>query len=89
VHDKPLGLNPVNPAWRTTYSYTVLGVNWSPKNYTMEGQMLKNLAGYQAALTALAPDTGANVNEAGPFQPKYHEAFWGQIIRDCWRLRGP
>ena len=89
MHDKPLGLNPVNPAWRTTYSYTVLGVNWSPKNYTMEGQMLKNLAGYQAALTALAPDTGANVNEAGPFQPKYHEAFWGQIIRDCWRLRGP
>jgi FAD/FMN-containing dehydrogenase len=77
MHDTPLGLNSVNPAWRTTYSHTVMGVNWSPQNRTMDVQMLENLAAYQAALIALAPDMGAYVNEVGPFQPKYHEISWG------------
>jgi hypothetical protein len=28
MHYKPLGLNSVNPAWRTTCSHTVMGVNF-------------------------------------------------------------
>jgi hypothetical protein len=78
VHDKPLALDSVNPAWRKTYSHTVTAAGWHPLNYTMEAQALQDLVGYQAALTALAPDTGAYVNEANPFQPNYHEVFWGE-----------
>jgi hypothetical protein len=78
VHNKPLELDSVNPAWRKTYSHTLAGVGWIPLNSTMEAQVLQNLADYQAALTTLAPDTGAYVNEGNPFQPNYHEAFWGR-----------
>jgi FAD/FMN-containing dehydrogenase len=78
VHSNPVGLNSVNPAWRKAYSHTTNGAGWLPFNYTQEAEMRQGLVRYQAALTALAPDTGAYVNEADPYQPNYHEAFWGE-----------
>ncbi|CZR58382.1 related to isoamyl alcohol oxidase [Phialocephala subalpina] len=77
VHNKPLGLNSVSPAWRTAYSHTLAATGWNPLNKTMEQQALSDLNGYIEALTALAP-TGAYVNEADPFQENYHEVFWGE-----------
>lgn len=78
VHNKPLGLDSVSPAWRTAYSHTTTGVGWLPLNEAQEQEMLSNLNGYVEALTALAPDAGAYVNEADPFQANYHEVFWGE-----------
>lgn len=77
VHNKPLGLDSLNPAWRTAYSYTVAGAEWDPLNEKMEQEVLLDLDGFVEALTALAPNTGAYVNEADPFQANYHEVFWG------------
>ncbi|KAE9363304.1 hypothetical protein N431DRAFT_433426 [Stipitochalara longipes BDJ] len=77
VHSKPLSLNAVCPAWRTAYSHSVVGIGWLPFDAVMETQQLNQLNGYVEALTELAPDMGAYVNEADPFQKNYHEAFWG------------
>ena len=44
----------------------------------MKQEMLSNLHGYVEAMTALAPNAGAYVNEADPFQANYHEVFWGE-----------
>jgi hypothetical protein len=43
----------------------------------METQQLGVLSNEVEALTELAPNTGAYVNEADPFQASYHEVFWG------------
>jgi hypothetical protein len=77
VHSKPPGLNAVCPAWRTAYSHSVVGAGWLPFDTAMENQMLTQLEGYVDALTELAPDMGAYINEADPFQEGYHEVFWG------------
>jgi len=77
VHSKPLSLNAVCPAWRTAYSHSVVGVGWSPFNTAMENQQLNLLDSFVEALIELAPDMGAYVNEADPFQENYHEVFWG------------
>jgi hypothetical protein len=73
VHSKPLSLNSVCPAWRTAYAHSVSGVGWSPFDTTI----LNQLNDYVEAFIELAPNTGAYVNEADPFQTNYHEAFWG------------
>ncbi|KAN0104180.1 FAD-binding domain containing protein [Hyaloscypha variabilis] len=77
VHNKPPSLNAVCPAWRTAYSHSVVGVGWVPFQTAMETQQLSDLNVYVEALTELAPDMGAYVNEADPFQENYHEVFWG------------
>jgi hypothetical protein len=63
----------VCPAWRTAYAHSVSGVGWSPFDTTI----LNQLNDYVEAFIELAPNTGAYVNEADPFQTNYHEAFWG------------
>lgn len=78
VHNKLLGLDSVNPSWRTAYSHTLSGVEWAPLNETMKQQKLLSLNAYVEALTALAPNTGAYINEGYPFQANYHEVFWGE-----------
>lgn len=77
VHSKPLSLNAVCPAWRTAYSHSVVGGGWFPFDTAMEKQQLNQLNSYVEALTELAPDMGAYINEADPFQKNYHEVFWG------------
>lgn len=77
MHSKPLSLNSVCPAWRTAYSHSVVGAGWYPFDTAMETQQLNLLNGYVEALTELAPNTGAYINEADPFQTNYHEVFWG------------
>lgn len=77
VHSRPVSLNSVSPAWRTAYSHTVTGAAWLPFDTAMEEQMINQLNGFLADLVALAPNTGAYVNEADPFETNYHEVFWG------------
>jgi hypothetical protein len=77
VHNKPLSLNSVCPAWRTAYSHSVTGAGWDPFDTAMEMQQLNQLNDHVEALAELAPDTGAYVNEADPLQKNYHEVFWG------------
>jgi hypothetical protein len=77
VHSKPLSLNAVCPAWRIAYSHSVTGAGWAPFDTVAETQQLNQLNGYLEALTELAPNTGAYVNEADPFETNYHEVFWG------------
>jgi FAD/FMN-containing dehydrogenase len=77
VHSKPLSFNAVCPAWRTAYSHSVTGAHWPPFATALEKEQLSQLNGYLDALTELAPNTGAYVNEADPFEPNYHEVFWG------------
>jgi FAD/FMN-containing dehydrogenase len=77
VHSKPLSLNSVCPSWRTAYSHSVVGAGWAPFNTVMETQQLNQLNSSLEALNELAPDTGAYVNEADPFETNYHEVFWG------------
>jgi FAD binding domain/Berberine and berberine like len=77
VRGRPLSLNSVCPAWRTAYSHSVVGGGWFPFDKEMERQQLSLIDGYLEALTELAPDMGAYVNEADPFQKDYHKVFWG------------
>jgi len=77
VRSKPLSLNSVSPAWRTAYSHTILGVGWYPLDTAVEQQQLPILSGYTDALNDLAPNPGAYVNEADPFEANYHDIYWG------------
>jgi hypothetical protein len=40
---------------------------------TNAGEFGRSSGGFDS----VGPGAGAYVNEAGPFQPKYHEVFWG------------
>ena len=77
VHNKPPSLNAVCPAWRTAYCHSVVGTGWYPFDTAMERKDLKILNSQVEALNELAPNTGAYVNEADPFEANYHEVFWG------------
>lgn len=77
VHDKPLSLNSVCPAWRTAYSHTVTGAGWLPFDTAAMTESINSMNDYIADLVELAPNTGAYVNEADPFEENYHEVFWG------------
>jgi hypothetical protein len=77
VHSKTMSLNSVCPAWRRAYSHSVIGVGWYPFDTTMETQQLSQLNVSLTALVELAPNTGAYVNEANPFETNYHKVFWG------------
>lgn len=77
VHSRPVGFNAVCPAWRTAYSHSVTGGSWTPFDTAEETQQINTVAGYVEALVELAPNMGAYVNEADPFELNYHEVFWG------------
>lgn len=70
LNSKPLYLNAACPAWRTAYSHSVVRDGWYPFDTAMQTQQLKQLNGYVEALTELAPNMGAYIDEADSFQEK-------------------
>lgn len=57
----------LNPAWRKASIHTVFGAGW-PEGTSVDGirEMESVIKGSIATLHALAPDSGAYFNEAGP-----------------------
>ncbi|KAL8295864.1 hypothetical protein RB597_009086 [Gaeumannomyces tritici] len=67
----------VLPAWRRAYLHPITAVQWPPLNSSAKAAALSALLGRVAGLRELAPDMGAYMNEANPYEPNWQDAFWG------------
>ncbi|KIK56944.1 hypothetical protein GYMLUDRAFT_229963 [Collybiopsis luxurians FD-317 M1] len=94
----------VTPAWRDAVWHFLFADLWS-WNTTTDGKIavFQTLNNLTAALTDIAPDSGAYLNEANVYEPDWEHAFWGdnypQLLAvkqkydpagllDCWRCVG-
>ena len=66
----------VTPAWRSAYLHALGSTTW-PFGGDADAAARQDTEVIEGALHKVAPDTGAYLNEADPFQPDYREAFWG------------
>lgn len=71
--------NAVNPAWRTATIDTIITTPWSFTSPVSDMVKLqeKMTNQYIPSLEALAPDSGAYLNEADFRQPNWKQAFYG------------
>ncbi|KAL4922780.1 hypothetical protein BDW62DRAFT_196784 [Aspergillus aurantiobrunneus] len=70
--------NAILPAWRETLIDTTITTPWEwDANEAMLAQQRKMTDDYIPRLQALAPESGAYMNEADFRQPKWQEAFYG------------
>ncbi|KLU83132.1 isoamyl alcohol oxidase [Magnaporthiopsis poae ATCC 64411] len=67
----------VLPAWRKAYLHPITGVGFPPLDSSAKAAAVSTLRDRVAALRELAPDMGAYVNEANPYEPDWQHAFWG------------
>jgi len=65
------GSNGVNPAWRAAYVHATNGVEWAPGDATARAEAVAKLEYSLQGVRALAPDSGAYVNEVRIFLPTY------------------
>ncbi|KAH6971021.1 hypothetical protein BKA56DRAFT_558365 [Ilyonectria sp. MPI-CAGE-AT-0026] len=79
VHDvKPRGgSDAVNPGWRKSYVHALTAQGFPPFNETARIEAIDNLNEAFEPLRRLAPDTGAYINEALPFESDWQHTFWG------------
>ena len=66
----------VTPAWRSAYLHALGSITW-PFGGDADAAARQDTETIQGALRRVAPNTGAYLNEADPFQPDCREAFWG------------
>ena len=66
----------VTPAWRSSYLHAI-GSTGYDFGGDAEDAKRRDTDQIQAALTRVAPNSGAYLNEADPFQKDWREAFWG------------
>jgi hypothetical protein len=72
------GPGAANPAWRAAYVHATTAATAAHQaNLTARADALQALGASVAALRRLAPDSGAYVNEADPYEPDWQHAFWG------------
>ncbi|KAJ9657458.1 hypothetical protein H2198_004333 [Neophaeococcomyces mojaviensis] len=74
----PNGSNAVNPAWRTAYAHVALPRSWPSHNVTAKNFITADLRDKVALLKALAPKSGAYINEADPSNPSWKEDYFGK-----------
>ncbi|KAL8387177.1 hypothetical protein RB595_010102 [Gaeumannomyces hyphopodioides] len=67
----------VLPAWRRAYVHPITGKGWPPLNSSAKAAAVSAVLDRVAGLRELAPDMGAYVNEANPYEPNWQDAFWG------------
>ncbi|KAL4919489.1 hypothetical protein BDW62DRAFT_179025 [Aspergillus aurantiobrunneus] len=71
--------NALNPAWRNTVVHLISKQEW---NATLPDETANEVIdemthGKGHALRHLAPDSGAYINEANPYEPDWQWSFWG------------
>ncbi|KAH8907907.1 FAD-binding domain-containing protein [Coniochaeta sp. PMI_546] len=71
------GGDAVLPAWRRAYIHATVGVDFSPLNATARAEAVAKLDYFIEPLRKLAPDMGAYMNEANPYEPDWQHQFWG------------
>ncbi|KAH8697804.1 hypothetical protein BGW36DRAFT_397449 [Talaromyces proteolyticus] len=84
----PGGNNSVSPHWRNAIVHEVIVRSWPELNITaknIETNSLRNEA--NPALKALAPNSGAYVNEADPTIPDWQRVFWGDHYPRLFKLK--
>ncbi|KAF7350728.1 FAD-binding domain-containing protein [Mycena sanguinolenta] len=96
------GTTSVTPAWRTSLWHLTAGTFWSYNSSVAEIRAtLGTVHDYvHEQLTALAPDSGAYMNEGDVYESNYEDAYWGPNYQrllaikekydpdgllDCWR----
>ncbi|KAI0711902.1 FAD-binding domain-containing protein [Cerioporus squamosus] len=68
----------LNPAWRKAVVHAVFGISWPDGTSAEDIQQLRgSLERRLARVRALAPDSGAYLNEASMFEPDAKHAFFG------------
>ncbi|RDX57545.1 FAD-binding domain-containing protein [Lentinus brumalis] len=68
----------LNPAWRKAVVHAVFGITWPDGASAEEIQQLRgSLESRLTRVRALAPDSGAYLNEASLFEPDARHAFFG------------
>ncbi|OIW31030.1 FAD-binding domain-containing protein [Coniochaeta ligniaria NRRL 30616] len=71
------GGDAVLPAWRRAYVHSTVGVDFHPLNATARAEAMAKLNYSLEPLRKLAPDMGAYMNEANPYEPDWQHQFWG------------
>ncbi|KAJ7646069.1 FAD-binding domain-containing protein [Mycena polygramma] len=99
------GATSVTPAWRDALWHLSVRGNWAYNSSTAEiGAVLGKVHDWvHEELTALAPDSGAYLNEADVYESDYEYTYWGTNyarllavkekydphgLLDCWRCVG-
>ncbi|KAI0360106.1 FAD-binding domain-containing protein [Trametes cingulata] len=68
----------LNPAWRQASAHAIVGTIWPEgTNATVIVQHLQTLKDNTAKLRALAPQSGAYINEASLYEPNPKQTFFG------------
>ncbi|KAL1868863.1 hypothetical protein VTK73DRAFT_3443 [Phialemonium thermophilum] len=67
----------VSPAWRRAYAHAAISAPFLPLNETAQREAIERVNSATEALRELAPDSGAYINEANPWEPDWQRTFWG------------
>ncbi|RPD75195.1 FAD-binding domain-containing protein [Lentinus tigrinus ALCF2SS1-7] len=69
----------LNPAWRKAVVHAVFGITWPDGTSAEDIQRLRDSMGSRLrSVRALAPESGAYLNEASMFEPDSRHAFFGE-----------
>ncbi|KAK0655897.1 hypothetical protein B0T16DRAFT_315247 [Cercophora newfieldiana] len=81
------GSNAINPAWRTAYVHATNLAGWSPGNPNEREEAIARLDASLQGLRELAPDSGAYVNEANPYERNWQHVFWGSNYKRLLQIK--
>ena len=86
LHDPYSG---VNPAWRTAYVHNIVARGWAPgTNASVQQATREDITNVKvAAMKALAPNTGAYMNEGDVQDPNYLADFYGKHLPILSRIK--
>lgn len=81
------GSDAVLPAWRNAYIHAAVGTDFPPLNATAKAEAVTRISYYVSALRKLAPDSGAYMNEADPYEPDWQHQFWGENYERLLKIK--
>ncbi len=79
----------VNPAWRSAYVHNIVARGWAPgTNASIQQAIHEDITNVKvAAMKALAPNTGAYMNEGDRQDPDYLADFYGEHLPFLERVK--
>ncbi|KAM6514032.1 hypothetical protein FALCPG4_015212 [Fusarium falciforme] len=81
------GSNAVNPGWRKSYVHSLGSQGFPAFNEPARLEAIDNLKDGFEPMRQLAPDTGAYINEALPFEDDWQHTFWGDNYERLWSIK--
>ncbi|KAK3387405.1 hypothetical protein B0H63DRAFT_469968 [Podospora didyma] len=77
----------VQPGWRTAILHLITTKTWPPLNQTALDIVKTDIEEMTIPLRALAPDTGAYINEASALDPDWRRLYWGDNYKRLLEIK--